>query len=465
MKRSRVATVALSVEDGHALHRLAQGLVDVTPMIEVVDDRTVLLPMRGPTGYFGGEHEVVARIIEVATSVGLSDVSVGVGSSRLAAFIAADGGGTRIVADEAHVGFLAAQPVSVLERFAHVSPDIVSLLFRLGLGTLGAVAGVGRDVLADRFGPEGNDVHTLAVGDDLHAVSCEPLPTQCFVESHHDTPLDNLASVVAAADDLSHRVVAQLEPLGLVACRVIATFVTEHDETCSRVWYHPHGFSAPSLVERLRRQVDKWLDDQLTAGVTHASIDVQATETRRATQLGLWGEHGEADGAAWAAIGRLVSLVGDAVRVPEWRGGRDPMQQFALVASSHVELRDVAAARVRVTPGGVQPREWTGAIAGSAPTVVVAPRRPVEVLDALGERVVVTGRHAFSSPPACVVDGVRRHRIIECCGPWPVEERWWDATRRRRVARMQCIIETTRTDTAWLVVLEQGSWWLVGVYG
>jgi len=467
MSRSRVAVVVMPHGDDKTLHRLAQGLVDVAPMIEIADDATIVLPMRGPTRYFGSERAVVERITEVAASAGIDSVSVGVGSSRLAAHVAARGDVHRIVSDDAHVGFLAVQPVAVLERFAHVDSDVVSLLFRLGLGTLGAVAAVGRDVLADRFGPDGNDVHTLASGDDLHAVSCEPVPTQCFVESHHDTPLDDLASVVVAADDLARRVVEQLEPQGLVACRVIATFSTEHDETCSRVWYHPHGFGRSSLTERLRRQVEKWLDDGLTAGVAHASIDVQSTARRSATQLGLWGEHGEADRAAWRGIARLVSIVGDAVRVPEWRGGRDPMHQFALVSASHVELRDVTAARQRVTPGEVHPRDWIGAITGIAPGVPIEPRRGIEVLDSLGRRVVVTGRHMFSSQPRIVVDGARRLRIVGCCGPWPVEERWWDAARRRRVARMQCIVETGndgRTE-AWLVVLEQGSWWLVGMYG
>lgn len=470
MNRTRVAVVALSRGDDRELHRLAQALDSVTPMIEIVDDRALLLPMRGPTRYFGGEQAVVERIVAVAESVGACDVRVGVGSSRLAARVAADHAGVdhgnvRIVPARRHHDFLAALPVSVLQNHAHVDPDVVSLLLRLGLGTLGAVAGVERSMLADRFGPAGDDVHVLATGDDLHAVCVEPLPTQCFVESHHDTALDDAATVVLAASRLADEMANQLVPRGLVACRVIAVFTTEHDESCSRVWYHPHGFSAPMLTERLRWQVEKWLDDGLTAGVAHMSVDVQAAEARRATQLGLWGEHGEADHAAWAAVARLVALAGDAVRVPEWRGGRDPMSQFALVPAGRVEIRDPAASRLRVTPGEVHPRAWTGQLAGIVPTVPVDPHRVVDVVDDDGRRVVVTGRHMFSSQPGFVVDGVRRHRVVACFGPWPVEERWWDATRRRRVARMQCLVDVDDRQAAWLLVSENRSWWLVGVYG
>lgn len=465
MSNTRVAVVSLPRADGRMLHRLAQALVEVTPMIETIDDDALLLPMRGPTRYFGGESVVVERVLAVADSVDAGGVSVGVGSSRLAARIAAGHGGVRIVASADHGDFLADQPVAVLQRFAHIDPDVVSLLFRLGLGTLGRVAGVGRDMLADRFGPEGDDIHVLASGGDLHSIHTEPLPTECFVESHHDTPLDDVATVALAADELAARVVDELAPRGLVACRVIATFSTEHGETCSRVWYHPHGFGESMLAERLRWQVEKWLDDGLTAGVTHVSIDVQATETRRATQLGLWGEHGAADRAAWTAVARLVAITGDAVRVPEWRGGRDPMHQFALVPAGRVEMRDPAAARQRVTPGEVHPRDWTGALVGIVPTVPVDPRREVDVVDDEGRRVVVTGRHLFSSQPAFVVDGVRRHGVAACFGPWPVEERWWDTARRRRVARMQCLVDIDDRRTGWLLVSENRSWWLVGVYG
>lgn len=465
MNESRVAVVVLSRGHDRALHGLAQALDDVTPMIEMIDENALLLPMRGPARYFGGEDKVAWRIVDAAAAVGIDDVSVGVGSSRLAARLAADRGGVCIVPDARHRSFLAVQPVTVLQNHAHVDANVVSLLFRLGLGTLGAIAGVDRTTLADRFGPDGEAVHVLATGDELHPVCAEAAPTQCFVESHHDEPLVDTAQVAYAAGELATRMVCELAPRGLVACRVIATFTTEHDETCSRVWYHPHGFTESMLGERLRWQVEKWLDDGLTAGVAHASVDVQTTQPHRTTQIGLWGEHGEADRAAWAAVARLVSLVGDAVRVPEWHGGRDPMKQFALVPAGRVDLRDVNAARHRVTPGEVHPRDWTGDIAGIVPTVPVEPCREVDVVDAAGHRVVVTGRHLFSSQPVFIVDGVRRHGIVSCFGPWPVEERWWDTARRRRVARMQCLVDIDNRRTAWLLVSEHRSWWLVGVHG
>lgn len=468
---SRVAVVRLPAVDGRIAHRLAQGLIDITPIIEVIDEQQILLPMRGPTRYFGGEEAVASRVLSLALEIAPSGVSVGIGSSRLTAQIAAEtgvsrGGNVMIIPGDGQTDFLGQQPVGVLGRFTHVRPDTVSLLFRLGLGTLGAVAAVKRDVLVDRFGSEGGDIHVLCSGGDLLEPYSEPLPTQCFVESHHDDALNHVDPVVSAASELVGRAVDQLGSRGLVACRVIATFTTEHDESCSRIWYHPNGFTAAGLAERLRWQIESWLDEGLTAGVSHMSIDVQNTRPYHAVQLGLWGEHGAADRAAWAAIGRLASLVGDNVRVPEWWGGRDPMHEFALVPAARVELRDPDVVRQRTTPGAVRPDRWTGALVGMVPPVCIAPRREVKVLDANDHPVVVTGRHIFSAPPEWVVDGAVRLRIAACFGPWPVEERWWDTARQRRVARMQCIVESeTKRAAAYLLVLEKRSWWLVGEYG
>jgi protein ImuB len=42
-----------------------------------------------------------------------------------------------------------------------------------------------------------------------------------------------------------------------------------------------------------------------------------------------------------------------------------------------------------------------------------------------------------------------------------VEERWWDADRARRVARLQVV---TQEGSALLLALESGRWWIEAVY-
>jgi protein ImuB len=52
-------------------------------------------------------------------------------------------------------------------------------------------------------------------------------------------------------------------------------------------------------------------------------------------------------------------------------------------------------------------------------------------------------------------------RIVAWAGPWPVDERWWDAAGHRRLARFQVV---TDDGVARLLTVEGGRWWLAGTY-
>ncbi|MBW8825938.1 MAG: hypothetical protein JF603_06275, partial [Acidobacteria bacterium] len=47
------------------------------------------------------------------------------------------------------------------------------------------------------------------------------------------------------------------------------------------------------------------------------------------------------------------------------------------------------------------------------------------------------------------------------CGPWPVDERWWDTAARRRRARLQVALAD---GTAHLLALESGRWTVEATY-
>jgi protein ImuB len=50
---------------------------------------------------------------------------------------------------------------------------------------------------------------------------------------------------------------------------------------------------------------------------------------------------------------------------------------------------------------------------------------------------------------------------VAWAGPWPLEERWWEAGRRRR-ARMQVVVEG---GEAYVVSRETGCWRVEASYG
>jgi protein ImuB len=59
------------------------------------------------------------------------------------------------------------------------------------------------------------------------------------------------------------------------------------------------------------------------------------------------------------------------------------------------------------------------------------------------------------------VDGGGWVDVVAWAGPWPVEERWWDAGRARRQARLQIL---DGTGVARLLAQEGGRWWIEAVY-
>jgi protein ImuB len=62
----------------------------------------------------------------------------------------------------------------------------------------------------------------------------------------------------------------------------------------------------------------------------------------------------------------------------------------------------------------------------------------------------------------------QRYNVLSWAGPWPVEERWWDTSRQRRMVRMQFVVsrsDTAITTRALVVTREHGQWWVVARFG
>jgi len=83
----RVAIVRAVGSDARQLNALAQSITAIAPLIEIVDDEHVLVPMRGPTRYFGGEKAVAEKLFSCAPEHVV--LTIGIADGRLAGLIAA----------------------------------------------------------------------------------------------------------------------------------------------------------------------------------------------------------------------------------------------------------------------------------------------------------------------------------------------------------------------------------------
>jgi len=152
-----------------AWEETAHALEDMGASVELERAGLAYFEADGLRGMYGGEERVIAaarRAGRVAT--GGRSPRVGAGPTRFCALAAALTVRSRraaVVEERRARRYLASQPVSLL-RFRGATEALVEPLSRLGVRTLGELAALERDAVADRFGAPGTLAHRLACGED-----------------------------------------------------------------------------------------------------------------------------------------------------------------------------------------------------------------------------------------------------------------------------------------------------------
>jgi protein ImuB len=437
--------------------RLFEQVVTVveefSPRVEVVRSGVCAIPARGPARYFGGEQALASRVHEAVTRQGFA-CAVGVADGMFAARLAARAGESGVVVPAGEAAeFLAGHPVTVLDR-----PELVPVLHRLGLRTLGEFGALPPgDVLA-RFGVDGAAAHRLARGLEPRPLAAREPGEDLAAVMEFDPPVEVAERLVFAAKSLADQLHAGLAAHGLACARVEVEVVAADGRRWSRLWRHDGALSSLALTERVRWQLDAWQaaapgdEEALFGGVGLLRLAPDGLAVDAGRQLALWGQ-AVADDRVTRAVARIQVMLGHtAVTQPVLGGGRGPGEQVVRVPwGDH---------RPGQPPDGGGP--WPGRIP-DPPPAVVHPRPDVaELTDAAGVVVRVDGRCAVSAPPArLALPGQPAAAVTGWSGPWPTAERWWDRARARRRARLQVVTDDGR---AWLLSLEEGRWRLEAAY-
>ncbi len=463
--------------DARQFEKVVTAIAALIPRVEITEPGMLSFLAKGPSRYFGGEPAMAARMVGVAIEAAgeagaaldaVGGFGVGVADGRFAAAIAARQAAVRagpvIVPEgiEATARFLAPLPVQLFASVAGLDVEFVQLLQQLGIRELGQLTAVSAaDVLA-RFGRQGEFAHRIAGGgDDRPPDTIEP-PSGLVAVQVLDDPAHHVDTLVFITRQLADELCSALSADGKVCTRLIITAETDHSERNERQWYRSTGLSAAAMVERARWQLDAWVNSAgLTAGVTMLRLEPVEVRSDDGVQLGLWGGRTQADEWAARAVARLATLAGaEHVVVPSATGGRLPTDAYEWVPAVTADLAEPAQ---RLTPG-LGP--WPGSLPSPSPAVVHAKPVVIDVRDEHGRPVRVTGRGAVSAAPATVqhagsTTATITEPVVAWGGPWPLDERWWDASRARRSARFQLL---TGSGALLLVCLERQQWWLLGDY-
>jgi protein ImuB len=474
--------------DARVFEEVARAAETITPRVVLEQPGVLSFPTRGPSRYFGGDVALGKLVLDTVRAIGVLDARVGIADGVFAARLAARSaveGDARIVEREATPAFLAPWSVRAL---GSNDAELVDLLQRLGLATLGAFAALPAAAVLARFGTRGMQAHRLACGLEETVAPLVPPPPDLMETAELDPPATRVDEAAFAAKGLADRLLARLAGLGLSCSQVRVEAETEHGERLVRCWRHDGALTPIALVARVRWQLEGWLGtsgsqgngrvtrgrsecdsgsgsefDHGLGGLSLVRLVPEQVAPADGRQLGFWGGDAAAGDRADRALARIQGLLGhDAVVTAVLCGGRTPAERVRWVPWG--DERDARESRSDIDA-------WPGAVPGPAPARVYAPAPCVELLDDEGRALAVTGRGEASAAPArvlCAALPGGGGPVHAWAGPWLHDVRWWDRVTRRRRALWHVVVGdpngARECMTACLVGLEAGHATLEAIY-
>lgn len=446
---------------------VAAALDEATPGVEILRPGLAACPARGPARFYGGEEAAAEQLLDAVVALAgeygadgeqspaaasLRECQVGIADGLFAGWLAARAG--VIVPPGGDAIFLSDVDVAASGR-----PELVALLRRLGVYTLGAFASLPAADVLDRFGFDAAYVHRLAAGEPPRPTVARKPPPELTVDAECDPPIDRVDAAAFTGRALAEQLQRRLASYGLACTRLIVQATTEGGEQLTRTWRHDGILSAAAVADRVRWQLDGWLTGgstgdggaRPTGGIVRITLMPDDVIPYSGTQTGLWGEAGEGRDRAHRALTHVQGILGpDAVVTAEPGGGRGQRERTRRVPWDTTDGEPDTSGE-----------PWPGSLPAPNPAVVLSEPLPIELFDATGEAVGVTGRCLLTASPKRVRIG--REAPVEVttwAGPWPIAERWWRSD-ARRYARLQLGLADGR---ALLVRIESGVWWMEAGY-
>ncbi len=317
-------------------------------------------------------------------------------------------GGWVVVPEGAERAFLAPLPVRLLDP----SPLAAEALYRWGIGTVGALAGLPRSEVILRLGPEGEMLHRLACGDDGRAFIPDP-PVESVREGvGFDDPIGALEPLLFVLNGVLGRLAQRLELRGEGFAEVRLELGLEGGERCQTVV----RLVAPTrevtaVLPLLRLRLEAAPPGAPVEGVT---VVVQPGVVRL-VQGHLFSPPSPAPGKLAATLVRLAALVGpERVGAPGTADTHEP-GRYAVLPFEPPPWKGVPAAcsagglpDSRLSPLGSCP----GRVGGGPVMRAVRPPLPAQV--------VLAGRR-----PVAVQAGRLGGSVVALAGPYRTTGEWW----------------------------------------
>lgn len=474
--------------DGRLFEPVVAAVAEVIPALEVLRPGLLVIAGDRAARYFGGMEALAEELVDVVSACGIES-QVGIADEIFTAVLAARHG--HQVEPGGDREYLAGRPVADLAVEPSMSDpsraDLVELLRRLGIGTIGAFADMSVTDVATRFARDAVVAHRLANALPGRVPSSRGVPAELDVDHTCDPPVDRIdvaAFIGRTLADVLHR---RLRDAAVACTRLTIIATTERGQQHSRTWRCAQPLTPETTADRIRWQLEGWLtgaarpSPRVEPRVARSSarpdspivrlrlepvevVEAGALHYQLTDDLSRGGLAGEPDveERARRSLVRIQGLLGgDAVRIPVLSGGRGPAERITMVS-----LGDEPAPRRDPSA------PWPGRLPQPSPTVLV--ETAIHVLDAVGQPVKVTDRGAFTAEPVTVALASSRARrsswgLCWWAGPWPVggadrpagASVPTGAAETGLTARAQVLLDDSR---ALLLCYRAGEWIVEGVY-
>lgn len=369
--------------------KLAELAGQFSPLVEKTSDDTVVFSITGLGSLFGNAHQIASAIARQGAAMGLcANLAIAVNPS--AAILAARNlSGTTIIARGKEAETLNGIPVEALPA----EPELILTLHRWGVRTLGELAALPEDGLAERLGEAGPLLRRLALGEGDNLLNIERPVDEFCAKQDLDDPVDNLEPLLFLIGAHLRDLMRKLIQHGCSTNRVTVALKLEGGGTYIKTVELPVAASDPAA---LLKQIQLAMEAQPPQDASVAvSVTLDAADPH-IVQSGLFLPSAPEPEKLQTLLARLEALVGkDRVGSPEILNSHRP-DAYAMrpCAFEPAEPKDPAPQLLRLSMRYFRP--------------------PVAA------RVMIV-----KSAPAKVVSSRVTSDVLEYAGPWRTSGGWW----------------------------------------
>src|SRR5258706_8004724 len=186
--------------DARAFEPVVAAVERCGPAAEILRPGLCAIATRGPSRYFGGDDALVAHVFSLLQTAiiavaGRQKPKLGIADGLFAAELAARRG--QVIAPGESATFLAPFAVSALARPEW--SELIDLLVRLGIATLGDLAALPHEAVLARFGADGAVAQRLARGRNERPLAARGPPPDPVVSAEPGPPAERVETAARVA--------------------------------------------------------------------------------------------------------------------------------------------------------------------------------------------------------------------------------------------------------------------------